>query len=46
MNLGVKIRQAKRMGGGNGHWVLGQLDKIDLSGKKKPEKPRREAIGW
>lgn len=41
MKLGVKIRKAKVMGGGNGHWILGQLDMIDLRGKK----PREEAIG-
>lgn len=37
MKLGVRIRKAKVMGGGNGHWILGQLDMIDLTGKKNLE---------
>lgn len=43
--LEVKIGQAKLMGGGNGHGILGQLDMIALVGKKKAEKPGRDAIG-
>lgn len=34
VKLGVKIRKAKVMGGGNGHWILGQLDMIDHMEKK------------
>lgn len=45
MKLEVKIRQAKLMEGGKGHWILGEFDMIDLIGKKKAEKPRRDAIG-
>lgn len=45
MKLEVKIGQAKLMGGGKGHWILGEFDMIDLTGKKKAEKPRRDAIG-
>jgi len=41
----VKIRQAKLMGGENGHGILGQLDVTDLTGKKQAEKPRGEATG-
>lgn len=45
MKLEVKIRQAKLMGRGKGHWIPGEFDMIDLTGKKKAEKPRRDAIG-
>lgn len=46
MKLGVKVRQTKLMGGGNGHWIFGHYDRIDLIGKKTAEKPRSEAVGW
>lgn len=45
MKLEVKVRQAKLAGGGNGHWICGHFGRIDLIGKKKAEKPRREAVG-
>lgn len=37
VKLGVKIRKAKVMGGRNSHWILGQLDMTDLTGKKNLE---------
>lgn len=37
MKLEAELRQAK-LGDGDGHWVRGQPDVVDLSGKKLTEK--------
>lgn len=38
MKLEAELRQAKLMADGDGHWVRGQPDVVDLSGKKLTEK--------
>lgn len=44
MKLQAELRQAKLTADGDGHWILGQPDVVDLTGKKTTEK-RRDTIG-